>query len=661
MRPGKWLSRAVGELTERTVQIAPSEWAEEFRRLPPSVTSRPGPYDYSVTPYLREIVDCLDVRCPVREIAIMKGAQTGGTVGVMENFLGYAMAHVKTAPMMLVTATQVLAAIRIDEYIMPMIEQSGLSSAIQSNSENKRKAGATAKKISWYGGGFLIPTGSNEAANLRSISVRFLLLDEVDSYPIRVGRDGDPVALAKRRTVAFEQLRKVVMISTPTTSEESRISREYDAGDRRVWQVPCLGCGEYDEIRWRYDDRKGVQKGGIIWAMNDSGRVVPGSVRYACRHCGHCHKNEHKRTMLPRGRWEPTAEPAHPSIRSYHISGLMSPPGFYSWESAVVDWLKAWNVETKQPRNRELLQEFYNNVLGTPFRTGGSRLTMGRVARHIRDYSSMRVPNELAETMCGGKIGFLTCAADIQKDFIAAAVYAWGPGRVGYLIARYRFDGDTADPFAAVGPWAELSKLIDTCYPDGDGRAYPIKITLIDSGYRTAEVYAFCGQFTVGVYPLKGDDRPNKGPAREFKRIQDASTSGVDGWAVNVNHYKSRLAAVLRGKPLAPTEPATVDSVSFPVDLPNDALRELTAEEFVEKVNSNGGRSWVWKRVSARNELWDLTVYCAAARDIVAYMLCREHLELDTVVWGEFWELAESIRFGWAEVPPVESFPDEAL
>lgn len=653
MQQAKWLEGAVDALTDHLVQISPSEWAEKYRRLPPSVTSKPGPYDYSIMPYLREIVDSLDVRCHIRELAIMKGAQTGGTVGVLENFLGYAIAHVRTAPMIFVTATQVLASVRMDQYIMPMIEQSGLLDCIQNNSTNQRKQGATANRLNIYGGGFMIMTGAESPANARSISARFAFFDEVDGFKERLGNDGDPLALFKRRTAGFEDSRKVVTVSTPTTEEKSRIWKEYKAGDQRIFEVPCLGCGEFQELRWEHYDKSGAVKGGIVWTLDDDGRVVPGSVAYACRSCGHCHKNAHKRLLLPRGRWRATAIPIHPTIRSYHISGLMSPPGFYSWESAVIDWLKAWNVVTKQPRDRELLQEFYNNVLGKPYKLGGTKLTYARVARHVRSYKFGEIPNTLARAMCGAPLAFLTCTADVQKDFIAATVYAHGPGRIGFLVARERFDGDTSDPFDQAGPWGKLKELIETRFHDGVDRRYDVKVSLVDSNYRTAEVYAFCSQFQSGVFPLRGDVRATSGPAMEFKRIKDASTSGIAAWAVNVNHYKTRLAAVLKATPEPSTEPAAVDTVCFPEDLPNDALDELTAEEFCEVTKPNGKTEWTWKR-RGRNELWDLTVYAMAARDIAAFMLCREELEFETIIWGQFWEICESGGFGWAEAPPLE-------
>lgn len=650
--PQKWLRKLVGELTHEIISLSPSEWAETYRRLPETVTSRPGPYDYSVTPFLREIVDCLDSRCPVRQVAIMKGAQTGGTVGVLENFLGYAIAHLRTWPMMLVTATQPLAQIRMDEYIMPMLEQSGMMDRIQSNTENKRKAGATARKMSWAGGGFLIPTGSNEAANLRSVSIRAMLLDELDSYPLRVGRDGDPFALAKRRTNAFEDTRKIVSISTPTTTQESRILREYNSGDRRKFMVPCQGCGEKQELRWSYTDPKGEQKGGIVWDMED-GRLVPGSVRYACPHCGYCHKNSQKQEMLAGGEWVATAIPDHPSYRSYHISGLMSPPGFFSWESAVIDWLKAWNVNTKKPRCKELLQEFYNNVLGQDFDMGGTKLTLGRVGAHTREYQSGTVPNVLASTMCFNKISFLTCAADVHDNFISAAVYAWGEGGAGFLIGQYNFEGSCDDVFAEDSSWAKLAELIGREFRDDGDRSYYIKTTLVDSGYKAAECYAFCGQYANGVYPIKGDTKPIKGPTKQFKKMEDMSATGVPGFIINVNHYKSRLASVLKTRPTPTDEIAPVDSVSFPEDISNASLHELISEEFVCEVDKHGHEKFVWKRTSRRNELWDLTVYNTAARDLVAWMICVETLDMDAIVWAQFWRIIDEKQFGWAPTPPI--------
>jgi phage terminase large subunit GpA-like protein len=45
--------------------------------------------------------------------------------------------------------------------------------------------------------------------------------------------EGDPVALAEARTRTLSRRSKILLGSTPTTQEISRIEREYDAPDQR--------------------------------------------------------------------------------------------------------------------------------------------------------------------------------------------------------------------------------------------------------------------------------------------------------------------------------------------------------------------------------------------------------------------------------------------
>ncbi len=47
-----------------------------------------------------------------------------------------------------------------------------------------------------FDGGALMLTGANSAAGLRSIPIRYLILDEIDGYPLSVDNEGDPVMIA---------------------------------------------------------------------------------------------------------------------------------------------------------------------------------------------------------------------------------------------------------------------------------------------------------------------------------------------------------------------------------------------------------------------------------------------------------------------------------
>ena len=66
-------------------QMTVSQWADAYRRLP-STSAEPGRWRTDRTPYLREIMDALSVASPIERVAIIKGAQTGGTEAGL-NFL----------------------------------------------------------------------------------------------------------------------------------------------------------------------------------------------------------------------------------------------------------------------------------------------------------------------------------------------------------------------------------------------------------------------------------------------------------------------------------------------------------------------------------------------------------------------------------------------
>jgi len=170
-------------LTDTNLIIKASEWAEKNRYLPPSVTSQPGFYSFEVAPYIREILDCFSLSSPVREAVVMKGVQLCLSVGVLENIVGYEIEHVKTSPCMLITSNIGLAETVIETRIITMIQNSNLDHLVKSNDEKStKKTGRTVKKIEWAGGGFLLPHGANSPGDLRSMSMRVLLFDEVDSY-----------------------------------------------------------------------------------------------------------------------------------------------------------------------------------------------------------------------------------------------------------------------------------------------------------------------------------------------------------------------------------------------------------------------------------------------------------------------------------------------
>lgn len=639
----EWLAEQFDALTTEVEVVSPSVWAEQRRYLPPSVTSLPGYYRFDVAPYLREIVDCLSIDSPVREIVVMKGAQVGLTVGVLENAIGYFIDHVKTAPVMLVTADSELAQLRMQAYITPMLQFSGLDHLIKSADEkNTRKTGKTDKKLEWLGGGFLIPFGAQNANKLRSISIQMMLRDEIDGWPFIVGKDGDPIRLSADRTAAYEDSRKILDLSTPLIKGQSKILKRFQQGDQRYYYVCCLHCGHAQTLRWRRVDERGVVS-GIVW-QTEQGRLVPDSVRYLCERCQHPHTNDDKTKLLSPehgAEWRATAEPVSPEVRSYHVSALYSPVGMQTWSACVYKWLEAWDDETGRPLDMGALQVFYNNVLGEPFELRGERVRFSVVSSHRRQaYAFGEVPNVWAREACGGPVLLLTCSVDVHKDNLAVGVWGWCRDRRAVLVDYWRFVGD-AEQLDDADTWGRLRQLIEHKeYLADDGRKYRLALTLIDSGYRSDDVYRFAAEYASGVYPVRGrGESPKASVVKEFSAF--TTTLGTTAYGITVDLYKDRWSTALRrswdGVELQPET-----FFNAPRDISDKQLKELTAETKVERIDQRTKQrvGWEWKRPSgAPNELWDLLVYANAALELVAWNVCIGQLERPNIYWPEFYEL----------------------
>lgn len=646
----EWLASKLEAVTDAWSVLMPSEWAETTRYMPRSTSPKPGPFSFNDTPYWREVVDCFAAESDVRFIAVKKGAQVGATVAVLENIVGYYIDHVRTSPMLFFTADAELAQLRMDTAIMPMLQHSNMAHLIQSNDELRNgKRGATNKKLEWAGGGYLLPLGAINANKQRSLSAPILLRDEVSGWPLVVGRDGDPMKLTETRTNSFELTRRILDLSTPNVKETCAITKRFALGDQRVYMVPCRHCGRHQELRFRgvTDDGEFY---GLRWDRVD-GRIVPGSVRYVCKHCSKEMVNEDKAIIMQQGYWEPTATPSHPAFRSYHLSALYSPIFARTWESIANAWCEAWDDDTNCIIDAEKLQVFYNNDLGQAFEIKANRLKIHEVSPHKRsEYKLGQVPNRHAMTHSGGEIEVIVMTVDVQAHWLAVAVWGFSPsadnsGYNCYLIDSIRPEGETENSEDKV--WGEIADIIDNkVYVAPDGRVYPVSMTLIDASYRTDTVYQFCAQWETGVYPLRGRDKAMKaGTVKEFN-IQENST-GVHYVAVTVDLYKDRWAAALK-RHWDGLDKMPRNTLSLPFDIPDNVLKELTVEYLAEKRDPQSGKllGTYWKRPnSVRNELWDLLCYGTAALEILAHDVCTNELGIDVLIWGDFWETVKDGRY----------------
>ena len=644
----EWLAIEVGALADEIQLMSPSKFNEKYRYLPESVSSIPGFLRFSVNPYMREIVDCFDVESPVREVNLKKGVQITYTTA-LESGLLYFMAHIKTRPLMYMTADKELADARVENNILPMLQQSGFADIIRSSDEgNKRKTGKTADHLQFEGGGYLVPFGAKSAAKYRTFSIAVLLKDEIDAWPDRVGKDGDPDALSDARCLGYWEQRKIFRGSTPLIKGLSKIESAYLRGDQRKYQVPCKACGFLQVLRWSTKD----DVGGFKWDM-EGAMLVLESVRYCCQNCGAEHFEHDKEQMFSEthgAKWVPTADPAELGIRSYHLPAFYSPVGMQPWSKCVGMYLEGFDPVEKKVRNIGKYQVFYNNVLAETFEILGTRVNFVAVSAHRRaEYRLGEIPNKYAAKWSGSHVMFLTCLVDVHKSNLAVMVMGWTRGARCYVVDYWRFeDEDCTERGSPV--WGRLQEVIEeTKYTADDGKKYPIAMTLIDAGYANDTVTGFCASYDERVYPILGRDRPGK--SSRIKEFEEFKTQlGTWGYKVLVDHYKDRIAPVLRREWTEDAGKQREYHFNAPIDIPDKALKELTVETRREKRNEKGEVSYEWHRPgNARNELWDLLVYGHAAVEILAWLICIKSEKRETVDWDEFWDYLEEEKLYYSD------------
>ncbi len=646
-----WLGGSIGCVTSEVERPRPSEWAEQNRYLPQGVSRSPGLYSFALTPFAREIVDCMDIYNPTRELTLMKGAQVGATT-MAENAMGYFIGCVKNRGMMFVTSNDSLAKIRMDKNVVPMIEQSGLSDRIMSTEElSSRKQGRTAKTMSWLGGGWLLMQGCNSAGMLRSNPFSILIQDERDSYPISVGNDGDPGLLSEKRTSNFEETRKIFRLSTPLVKKTSGIYREYRRGDQRKYYVPCRNCKEYQFLEFSKFNEDGVSYG--LTFEHKEGRLVYGTTRYLCKFCQFPHTNAHKTDMFAAGEWKGTAVSVSPSVRSYHLPSLYSPSMFSSWEMIASKWCNAWDVEHNRSKGDEMVQEFYNNELGWPWEVRGKTLTLDTLAMHRRGaYRLGTLPGDYIHERTGRSAGVLICTVDVHMRSLAVSVVAWVRGERSFLVDHWKLEGDVeiADDPAT---WGVLEKIIETTYSDGRGRNYPITLTALDSGYSQAMVTEFCRTHDRCI-PIKGQATIADRMQKEFRPIK--FKNGAMGYAITVDYYKDWWSNRLR-KQWDGVGDIPEGTFSAPGNITDAVLMELAGETKIPNINKKTGNrtGWTWNRKHSgvANELWDLLVYSRCALDMLCASICIDTLGMKEASLDDFFGIAEDRALYWRESSDV--------
>ena len=531
--------------------------------------------------YQRGIMDAIS-DASVETVVVKTSAQVGKTECIL-NTVGY---HIDQdpSPIMVVMPTERDAETWSKDRFAPMARDTPCLRGKLSDPKSRNGSNKILHKK--FAGGHLTIVGANAPSGLAMRPIRILLCDEVDRYPASAGAEGDPVNLAKKRTVTFWN-RKMVMVSTPTIKGISRIDAAWEESDKRRFWVPCPDCGEHQVLCWEQ----------VRWDKDEAGKHLPETAHYVCEHCGSLWKDATRGAAVRLGEWR--AENPFARIAGFHLNEIYSP--WVKLEEMVRAFLSA------KEHGEEAMKTFVNTSLGEVFEIRGEAPEWERIYNRREEYPIGIVPE-------GGL--FLTAGADVQRDRIEVEVVAWGRNRESWSVDYRVLHGDPAK----AGVWNKLGAMLDERFPHaGTGAGMVIERMAVDSGYATQEVYAWSRTAPLGrVMPIKGVDKsrfPIQGPSDVEVRIGKRKRKrGAKLWTVCGPVFKAELYGDLRKDPPEDGEEFPPGYCHFPRYDP-EYFKQLTAEQAVTRVKKNGFAFIEWQKTWERNEALDCRTYARAAAE----------------------------------------------
>ena len=245
----------------------------------------------------------------------------------------------------------------------------------------------TSKK---FPAGHLSIVGSNSPAGLASRPIRVILADEIDKYPVSAGREGNPLALAEKRSITFWN-RRVLLGSSPTVKGRSEVETRFMESDQRRYFVPCPDCGHEQTFRWE----------NVKWSK-DGAKHLPETACMMCEDCGTLWDDAQRHAAVRKGRWIAQAE--FTGIAGFHIPAFISP-----WVQ-LGDVVKEFLEKRHDP---ERFKTFVNTVLGETWEEAAQKLDDADFLTRREPYGPQSLPEGVL---------LLTAGVDVHQDRLDVAV-----------------------------------------------------------------------------------------------------------------------------------------------------------------------------------------------------------------------------------------------
>lgn len=370
-----------------------------------------------------------------------------------------------------------------------------------------------------------------------------------------------------------------------TIKSISRISRRFEGGDQRYYNVPCPHCDEPHVLKFA----------NLKWDKDEAGNHRPETAHFICPHCGTQIDEEHKVWMIEEAdrraragdaRYGWVATKPSRGHASFHIWTAYSLFPNATWANIATEFLAAHR--SRDPLN---LQAFVNTVLGEEWEDAGERVDDSKLLARREDYEEIPMGGLV---VCAG-VDVQADRVEIERVAFGVADETWGMGKVVIL----------GDP-TGTKLWDDLDAYLAQPLKHASGIELPILATTVDCGYLTQTVARWCHErWGRRIYAVKG----TPGPGRPlWPKKPTKIKGGYRIFSIGVDSGKEVVHGRLRHETPGPG----YSHFNFAYDA--DHFEQLTAEEAVRAfVRGLPVRRWQLRPGQLRNEALDIRVYAHAA------------------------------------------------
>jgi phage terminase large subunit GpA-like protein len=425
-------------LTGKPTRPGLAAWIESNIRLPDTV-AEPGPV--KLWPWQVGIADAIsDPR--IERITVQKSTRLGFS-SLLTSAIGYFAVEVPSTILYLLP-TEADCRNFIVSDVEPLFDASPiLQDCIAPPAIGQRTQSRSTMLHRVWPGGSLKCVAGKSPRNMRAHTAKILFIDEVDA--IEVSTEGDPCALAERRTMTFDD-RKIIIGGTPIDEATSHVLRSYLESDQRVFEVPCPDCGVFTEIRWKH----------IEWPEGD-----PAGAAFRCPHCKGLISDSKKPAMVKAGQWRAT-NPESRGHAGFRLNSLVSLLGNCAWGKLATEFLLVKN-------DSDRLKVFVNTLLGEAWRDLADEIDEHDLIRRVEPFGLDRIPPEVLA---------ITAGVDSQDDRLECSLVGHTRDGTVLILAHQVIWGSPDDNET----FAELDDLLKMRYPHPHGGMLKVDAAVIDAG-----------------------------------------------------------------------------------------------------------------------------------------------------------------------------------